>query len=68
MLKNAYLLAKIGADTAENDQNVAKMLINKIEITLPYLRANNYHAEERVAVRPHRLSAVRLFRGAEVQV
>ena len=26
MLKNAYLLAKIGADTAENEQHFAEML------------------------------------------
>ena len=26
MLKNAYLLAKIGADTAENERNFAEML------------------------------------------
>ncbi len=26
MLKNAYLLAKIGADTAENERNVAEIL------------------------------------------
>ena len=26
MLQNAYLLAKIGADTAENDQNFAEIL------------------------------------------
>ena len=26
MLKNAYLLAKIGADTAENERHFAKML------------------------------------------
>ena len=26
MLKNAYLLAKIGADTAENEQHFAKIL------------------------------------------
>ena len=26
MLKSAYLLAKIGADTAENEQNFAKIL------------------------------------------
>ena len=25
MLQNAYLLAKIGADTAENERNVAKI-------------------------------------------
>ena len=28
MLQNAYFLAKIGADTAENDQNFAKNLPN----------------------------------------
>ena len=27
MLKNAYLLAKIGADTAENEQHFAEMLL-----------------------------------------
>ena len=26
MLKNAYFLAKIGADTAENEQNLAEIL------------------------------------------
>ena len=26
MLQNAYLLAKIGADTAENERNVAEIL------------------------------------------
>ena len=26
MLKNAYLLAKIGADTAENEQHIAEIL------------------------------------------
>ena len=33
MLENAYLLAKIGADTAENERNFAKILI-KIGTTL----------------------------------
>ena len=28
MLKNAHFLAKIGADTAENEQNFAEMLTN----------------------------------------
>ena len=28
MLKNSYLLAKIGADTAENTQNPAEILTN----------------------------------------
>ena len=28
MLQNAYLLAKIGADTAENERNFAKYLLN----------------------------------------
>ena len=27
MLKNAYLLAKIGADTAENEQHFAEILL-----------------------------------------
>ena len=29
MLKNAYFLANIGADTAENERNVAQNLPNK---------------------------------------
>ena len=39
MLNNAYLLAKIGADTAENERNVAKILpkiCKKLATTLPY--------------------------------
>ena len=35
MLSNAYFLAKIGADTAENEQNFAK--------NLPALRAKGLH-------------------------
>ena len=30
MLQNAYLLAKIGADTAENERNFARILPEKI--------------------------------------
>ena len=37
MLKNAYLLAKIGADTAENEQNFAVMLTTFREVTSPWL-------------------------------
>ena len=34
MLQNPYLLAKIGADTAENERNVAKILCQKSKTTL----------------------------------
>ena len=37
MLKNAYLLAKISADTAENERNFAKNLPKKLATTLPLL-------------------------------
>ena len=37
MLKNAYLLAKIGADTTENEQEVAGTLQNFV--TCPERRA-----------------------------
>ena len=49
MLKNAYyLLAKIGADTAENEQHVAEVLTKFRDVTLttragagvPYPRAH----------------------------
>ena len=31
MLKNAYLLAKIGADTAENEQHVAEIFTKNLQ-------------------------------------
>ena len=37
MLKNAYLLAKIGADAAENEQSFAEFF-DKIPIHLPFCR------------------------------
>ena len=36
MLNNAYLLAKIGADTAENEPHFAKHLPKNMATTLPY--------------------------------
>ena len=36
MLQNAYLLAKIGADTAENERNFAEFFQ---KLQLPYLRS-----------------------------
>ena len=35
MLQNAYLVAKTGADTAENERNVAKKLQKKWQLSYP---------------------------------
>ena len=43
MLKNAYLLAKIGADTTENERtkkNNLPKIIEKLATTLPYRRGS----------------------------
>ena len=55
MLKNAYLLANIGADTAENGRNVAKILIkhfDKISLQEPLLGAARGAAPGAAARRP----------------
>ena len=39
MLKSAYLHAKIGADTAENERNFAQKLSKKLAATLPSVPA-----------------------------
>ena len=46
MLQNAYLLAKIGADTAENEQHFAEMELEKEQ-------AERRSAEAQVSTRSH---------------
>ena len=48
MLQNAYLLAKIGADTAENERNFAEILpkIGNYPTGLPAPRDPGQHADE----------------------
>ena len=46
MLENAYLLAKIGADTAENERNFAenlpKIWQNLVDLRQPLLRIDDH--------------------------
>ena len=49
MLKNAYLLAKIGADTAENERNFAE-ICQKLATTLRVRRWTALHPEVRLSI------------------
>ena len=49
MLKNAYLLAKIGADTAENERNLAEFL--------PKIGKRRQEGRGEAARRPQRAAA-----------
>ena len=46
MLKNAYFLAKIGADTAENEQHFAEILLPTVEIQHFHLRGRRDDPED----------------------
>ena len=55
MLENAYLLAKIGADTAENERNFAEI-------------CQSFHSEEYYLANPHRGIRLTLEVQAELSV
>ena len=68
MLQNAYFLAEIGADTAENEQHFAE-ICQKLATTLRVRRADGAALDRRAAELrrdPQRLGARALREGAEV--
>ena len=48
MLQNAYFLAKIGADTAENEQHFAEILSTFRDVTSPYLTDRDQSVRDRL--------------------
>ena len=63
MLKNAYLIAKIGADTAENEQNFAEILIKSGNWLCTW--RGDQHALQPLADCAHHLRGLGLRRSAE---
>ena len=53
MLQNAYFLAKIGADTAENEQHFAEILQKKLATTLAASRSASRCARVASAIVSH---------------
>ena len=60
MLKNAYLPAKIGADTAENEQNFAEILTNFFDVTRPRRSAGH---QPRLSWSGSRFSSIHMASG-----
>ena len=58
MLKNAYLLAKIGADTAENEQHFAEISWRDVDDPLPRRRRRAARSATREAA-IHRSNPIR---------